>query len=322
MVFKKFAATAAVLLAFAVSQPGKTQPVQNLQCDVGKQLNLPVTEWVDTQQPTKATFIAVHGLTLYAGAFNDIANHLAADGYRVYALDMRGFGRWMNEAQQYGGNSAIHIGQSQIDLLNLVHTIKNDNPKQKIYFLGESQGANLALWVVETHPDETDGAILFSPCYRTRVHPTVRWIRDAFSQLCHPDKIMDLEPYTRPYLTNDPVLTEKCDKDPLVNRKMTPAELVKSLIDNKRAIRNIKQLPQNYPILMIAGTKDGVFNSNSLPKEIKKFGDARAIKLVLLQGKGHLLIEHQPVDPNIAKLIDQWLEEQNALVAERKTINK
>jgi len=320
MVFKKVAATVAMFFTFTMSEAAKAQPIQKLQCDVGKQLNLPVTEWVDAQQPIKGTFIAVHGLTLYAGAFDAVANHLAANGYRVYALDMRGFGRWMKEGTQYGGNDQIRISQSRTDLLNLVKTVRTDNPNEKIYFLGESQGTNLALWVVENHPDETNGAILFSPCYRTRVHPTPHWISDALRQMVHPDKIMDLEPYTRPYLTNDPALTEKCDTDPLVNRHMTPAELVKSLIENKRAIHNIKQLPANYPILMIAGTKDGVFKSKSLPKEIKKFGDAKAIKLVMLEGKGHLLIEHQPVAPEIGKLMDDWLEEQSSIVAERKTV--
>ena len=300
-----------VIVAF-VSQKAYCAPTGDLSCDVGKELNLPVTEWLDKEQPVKGIVVAVHGLTLYAGAFEPIAVRLASRGFRVYALDMRGFGRWRSEGQNFAGDNRIHVGQSQTDLVALVKRLRKDNPDQKLFFLGESQGTNLAMWLVENHPELTDGAILASPCYHTRVHPTARWIVDGAKELVKLDRPLDLEPYTRPYLTNDPVLTEKCDKDPLVNRKMTPDELVKCLIENRRAIKQATQIPADYPVLMVAGAKDAVFKARGLPKEVKKFGNAKEISLTLLPGKGHLLIEHQPVDPQIGKLVDTWLDQQIA----------
>jgi alpha-beta hydrolase superfamily lysophospholipase len=278
-----------------------------MDSDVGKELELPVMEWLDPQKPEKAIVIAVHGLTLYAGCFDDIGKHLARDGYHLYALDMRGFGRWRKDGASYGGDTAIHIGQSQKDLLRMVERIRKDNPTAKLIFLGESQGANLALWVIENNPKLTDGAIIFSPCYKTRIHPTPHWIPTAFRQMIKPDCPIDLEPYTRPYLTNDKALTERCDHDPLVNRTMTPAELIKCLIENRAAVKSLRKIPANYPIMIISGAEDGVFRSTRLPKEVHKFGDAQDLSLHMLAGKGHLLIEHQPVDPVIGDLVDKWL---------------
>jgi alpha-beta hydrolase superfamily lysophospholipase len=302
----------ALASTLASSPAALSLPHAKLDCDLGRELNLPVTEWVDDTSPKsdKGIIVAVHGLTLYAGAFDDVARHLVSIGYKVYALDMRGFGRWCQEGPKYGGDKEIHVGESQTDLLRLVQTIRGDNPQGKLFFLGESQGTNLSMWVIENHPGLTDGAILVSPCYHTRVHPTFRWLVDASHEIFTPTKPLNLEPYTRPYLTNDPVLTEKCDKDPLVNREMTPTELVKCLLENRHAIKNASRIPARYPILMLAGTKDGVFKSKGLPKEVKKFGDAKSIELTLLPGKGHLLIEHQPLNQEIAALMDNWLAEQ------------
>jgi alpha-beta hydrolase superfamily lysophospholipase len=313
-------------LCFLVSHQAAYAVDGNSCSPLGKELSLPVTEWVAQRKPVKDIIVAVHGLTLYAGAFDSLASHLADRGFSVYALDMRGFGRWRNDGTSFGGDSRIHVGQSQIDLVRLVERIRIENPSKKIFFLGESQGANLAMRIVENRPELTNGAILASPCYRTRVHPSPRWLVDGLKELVDVHRPLNLEPYTRPYLTNDPLLTEKCDNDPLVVREMTVAELVKCLIENKTAIKNASKLPSDYPILMLAGTKDGVFKSTSLRKEVRNFGDFKQLSLQLLPNKGHLLLEHQPLDTTIGSLIDLWLDKQSSetensrVASERKTL--
>src|SRR5262249_42993749 len=78
--------------------------------DVGKQLNLPIYEWVDTAKKRKGIIVAVHGLTLYAYAWDKLASRLASQGYIVFALDQRGFGRWRTESGQFNGDNKIEIG--------------------------------------------------------------------------------------------------------------------------------------------------------------------------------------------------------------------
>ena len=88
-----------------------------------------------------------------------------------------------------------------------------------------------------------------------------------------PNRPINLEPYSAPYLTNKILpLAKACDNDPMIYRKMTPAELVKIDILNDKAFSAAKKLPADYPILMIAGTQDAMFKSNELPKGIEKFG--------------------------------------------------
>src|SRR5262249_47012144 len=91
--------------------------------------------------------------------------------------------------------------------------------------------------------------------------------------------------------------------------KMTPAELVKVDIMDDKAISEAKKLPANLPILIIAGLDDAMFHQNDLLKEVQKWG-TKNISLNLLPHKGHLLMEHQAVNPKIATMIDEWLADQ------------
>ena len=294
-----------VLLALCLPQ-ANAAPVCITNSKIGAQLNLPIFEWVNKDKPRKGIIIAAHGLTLYAQAWDKMAKHLANQGYQVYALDQRGFGRWRTESSKFGGTNKIEIEQSQQDLLDLVTTVHQAHPKQQLFCLGESLGSNMILAIVSEHPDLATGAILGSPCYKVRVHPKLRWAEDFAKEVIKPDSPLNLTPYSAPYLTNNPALAQACNADPMIYRKMTPAELVKVDILDDRAMSAAKKLPANFPLLIIAGTKDAMFKQTELPKEIKKFG-TQNVSLNLLPGQGHLLMEHQPANPQIASLIDKWL---------------
>jgi alpha-beta hydrolase superfamily lysophospholipase len=284
-------------------------PTCIVDSQMGKQLHLPVYEWVDNNVPRKGTIVAVHGLTLYAMAWDKLATHLAAKGYRVYAVDQRGFGRWRTEASTFAADSKIEIGQSQQDLLDLVTALRQTHPGQKLFCLGESVGANMCLMLIAEHPDLADGAILASPCHKTRIHPKLRWGVDFAKEVIEPDKPLNLTPYAAPYLTNDPVLAKACDSDPKIYRKMTPVELVKVDVMNDKAFWHAKKLPEAFPLLIVAGAADAMFKQSVLPQALSKFG-SKNVKLSILPGKGHLLLEHQVVDPQITSIIDAWLPQQ------------
>ena len=307
--------------------PAAAAPTCITDSKIGQGLNLPIYRWVDNTKPPRGIVVAVPGMTLYAYAWNDMARFLAARGYNVYSLDQRGFGRWRTEGAKFGGTDKIEVGQSQQDLLDVVTDLRQAHPGQKLYMLGESLGSNMALAIVSEHPDLADGAILGSPCYKTRMHAKpLHWMTDFARTIVKPNRLMNLEPYSAPYLTNNPDLAKACDNDPLINRKMTTAELIKFDVMNDKAIAGAKNLPTDFPLLIIAGTQDAMFKSTDLPKEIEKFG-SQNIELHLLVGKGHLLMEHQAVQPMVAGVLLPWLRTQmysgkNAMVPPPENIKK
>jgi alpha-beta hydrolase superfamily lysophospholipase len=301
----------ALCLSLIGAQSANATPVCIKDSTIGKQLNLPVYEWIDPTKRRKGMIVAVHGLTLYAYAWNKFATHLAARGYRVFALDQRGFGRWRTESAKFNGTSKIEIGQSQQDLLDLATTLRQTHPSDSLFFLGESLGSNMSLLLVSEHPELTNGAMLGSPCHKGRIHPNLRMPIDFAHELVLPNRPLNLTPYSAPYLTNDPVLARICDTDPNIFREMTPVELVKLDLLNTRSFSAAKSLPADYPLLVFAGTADAMFKQNELPKAVKQFGTTN-VTLDLFPGKGHLLLEEQLPAPPILNLVDSWLKAHNS----------
>lgn len=274
---------------------------------ISKQLDLPIYLWSDASKPTKGIIVGIHGLTFYAEAFDDFARHLASEGYPFYAADMRGFGRWKAEAAEYHGDSDIHFNQTKEDLLKLVDSIRRENPNTKIYCLGESLGANVAFWVASSKPDLIDGVITSGPCYRRWLHPRPRWFLSFAEGIWSPSKTkINLEPYINPYLSDDRTLTTSCLADPLICRRMSPVELIKTSFCNNETLRYVDHIPYEMPILIIAGEKDKVFKTKCIPEFASHIGSEK-ISLNVLKGKGHLLMEHQPLHPEIVGIVDKWL---------------
>jgi alpha-beta hydrolase superfamily lysophospholipase len=276
---------------------------------IGRVLQLPVTEWRNDRIADKAIIVGVHGLTFYANAFDDLASHLADCGYPFYAADLRGFGRWKTEYKKFHGDNKVHFTQSEADLVNLLKELRRTNPTQKIYCVGESLGANYALWIASTNPDLIDGVIACSPCVKRFIHPRLRWGVDFWSGLLHPKTQMNLEPYINPYLSHDKKLTKACLADPKICRRLSPVELVKTSKTNKWTIQNVRNIPPHMPILILAGQKDRVFKTRALPTFVAQLG-SKEVVLKILKGKGHLLFEHQPIQSYIGDLVDPWLDAQ------------
>ena len=299
-----------MLLYISSFLPSVAQPTRLDVSDIGQQLNLPIYEWYDPDVQQKGIIVAAHGLTFYASAYDDLAKFFASQGFKFYAGDMRGFGRWKTEYAQYNGDDLIHFTLSQEDLLRTVDAVRRANPDAKIYCLGESLGANLVFWVASSHPKLIDGVIATSPCYKRCIHPRWRWSEDVIKGLSNPKKQMNLEPYINPYLSDDRTLTLACLKDSLICRDMSPVDLVKTSITNKETLKYVKEIPAEFPILIIAGEKDMVFQTKTIPQFVSQIG-SQHVSLKILPSKGHLLLEHQPVNPVVGNLIDDWLATQS-----------
>lgn len=299
-----FTLLTALFISVGASQAA---PVCTVESKIGKHLNLPVYEWVDESRPRKGIIVAVHGLTFYAAAYDKLARYLATNGYAVYAADLRGFGRWKTDFKKFGGDDQIHFTQSKEDLLRLVAQLRAENPSARIICLGESLGANYALWALSDQQGHTfDAAVLFAPGVKTRIHPHPRMAIDFFRGLRHPNKRLDMEPYITPYLSHDQNVTRACLTDRSICRRLSPVELIKAHITNRRAIEHVENIPADKPIMIVAGNEDQIFKTAALPEFAKRLG-SRQVNIQTMPGKGHLLLEAQEVDADIRDAVDIWL---------------
>ena len=246
---KKLKLASLVAASLLLSTSSTLPSLADVECientEVGKSLNLPLYQWRDQSVPTKAVIFAIHGATLYAKRFDTAARHFAEEGYPVYALDLRGYGRWRTEGDSFAkGDKFIHYTMSEDDIVQVLTKIRQTEPNTKIYCLGESLGANLVAWIGSDRPELTDGLIMISPCVKSVLHAGPPEIMAFIKGLINNNRRMCLTPYIRPYLSEDKVATDEYLNDPNIFHIMTPVELVKSIKTNTIALQNVDKIPE------------------------------------------------------------------------------
>ena len=143
----------------------------------------PVYSWYDSTQKPKAIAIAVHGLIMHGGTFDTMAKQLAANGVIVYAPDLRGYGRWLDEKSASGGSKArseTDYESSYLDLVTLIREAKKKNPGLPLYCIGESLGTAMVLRAAAEMPNAVDGMILPAPRFRTQSFYSAKGQNDRF----------------------------------------------------------------------------------------------------------------------------------------------
>jgi acylglycerol lipase len=276
------------------------------ETDLGHTLKLPIYCWKDSSQPIKAIVLAIHGATLHAGTFDETAKHLAGEGYAVYAVDMRGFGRWQTESNSFNADNGIHYSQSKEDLLMVLNQLRQDYPGTKIFPMGESVGANLAIWIASNEPRFIDGAIISSPCIKSILHKTPDTAIGIVKMFLDPNKKLALKPHIQPYLSDDERVTNGYVNDPDIMKDLSTVELLKSMKTNKQALAGVKDIPADLPLLIMAGQNDRIYSSKAVPDMANSMGSMHKT-VVIEPSKGHLLLETKFVEPTVLAQIDNWL---------------
>jgi alpha-beta hydrolase superfamily lysophospholipase len=310
--FKNHLLLAALGLSLYANASASAATQFNNQSELGGKLKMPIHEWYNDGQSAKAIIVAVPALIFNGRAYDGIARHLADEGYHVYSADIRGYGDWLDKDKKFGDDQAIHYGQSKEDLTKILTTLRKDFPDKKVYCLGESLGANLALWEASTDPQLLDGVITVGLTNRNRkLTPRPHWVVTITKGLDHPKHPIDLKMYMLPVLTEDRKVTEAMVNDKETTTALSPTDIIKANITNKNSIKEVEKIPPSMPVLIIAGAKDHVQNSKTLHELMQRIG-SRQKELRILPGKGHVLIEHRVADPVIVQLIDRWLLERQS----------
>lgn len=309
-----------MLLSVFLIQPVDAKPVRVDNTAIGKQLSLPVYHWRDPKKPTRGAIFALHGLTFYAKSFDNFAKHLASQGYVVYAQDLRGFGRWKRESAKFGGDSEIHWDANEDDMSRVLAAVRKAHPNVPVIGLGESMGANYLLSLL-SKGERLDGAILAGPSIDTKANPRLRWLVDGIKGVLQPTKPMNVKPYMATTVSNDAAIVKGIMKDQNMNQELSPVDLIKAQTLNIRSRATTDEVPPNIPILIMAGEHDKMFNSKATKKYAKKLTE-QYVTYHTIPGEGHLLIEHRPVSPKVAQVVQNWLRRAHGIIAQNKRMQR
>jgi len=288
------------------------------QSQLGTELNLPVHQWSDPDKATRGVVVLVQALIFDGKAFDAFARHLSDQGYVVYSQDFRGYGDWLTAPDAFGADRAMHFTQSKNDLTKILQTLRQKYPTQKIFCIGESLGANVAIWEASTEPDLLDGVVACGLANKhVRLRPKFHWAITVTKGLSGPKKPFDLKPYMKGVLTEDKSVTAAMLNDKETTTAISPTDLIKANITNTISLKELEKIPPSLPILLVSGAKDRVQRADSLEEVMSRIGSGDK-KLMVLKDKGHLLLEHRPVDIQVSQLIDNWLEQESETAVRSK----
>lgn len=271
---------------------------------------LPVLVWRDRnpEVKAKANIIAVHGMGLDNRAFIPFAREMRRRGYAVYALDVRGFGSWMNAS----GNENIDYKDSFVDINNLVEMIKAHDPLTPTFLLGESMGGAIALNTAAQYERDFKGVIASVPSAEImqakRMSLTV-----ALHFLRGPDKPFNVGTQIADQATARPELRQLWQHSLKAKNELSPKELIHFAAFMRHTeghCRNIKITP----VFMVQGLKDKLVKPQGT---YDLFGAVKSDdKTMLIVGDAeHLIFETDNQNQLVLDSICAWMDKHSSIEA-------
>lgn len=247
--------------------------------------------------------VAIPGLGNHSGSFAETSAEWIALGLDVFAVDLRGHG------VSDGSRGALADPKILIsDLKVLLELVRHRSGRRKVYLLGESLGATLALAAASTEQIQIEGLILIAPALKVKLTFLLdrRNILDALLlALSLGRRKINLLGWRLEAISRCESFVQQRRRDNLTVEAIT----LKYLVQASRLIEgwHSKYAPRiNVPTLIIHGTEDRLLDA----KASERLHDRLAAEdktLRYMMGVYHTALW----DPNageIIRLILNWLD--------------
>jgi len=263
--------------------------------------NAPCLTWLPPDGKTRAVILCVHGLGLHNGTYADFGQVMSSKGFAVYAIDVRGFGSFM-EAK---GRENVDFDGCLNDVQATLKVLHRAHKGLPVYLLGESMGGAIALRATAIYPELVDGLISSVPA-NDRFRQNHTRLSVAIHLLENPDKPFDVGKDIVSQATNKQDLRDQWCKDPLNKLNLSPKELLQFqhfMNQNHKAARLI----QVTPVLFVQGCNDKLVKPMGTVELFNELA-TKDRRLDLLPNTEHLIFEeNQFTEEGINKVID-WID--------------
>jgi alpha-beta hydrolase superfamily lysophospholipase len=192
---------------------------------------------------------------------------------------------------------------SRSDLLTLIRATKEEHPDIPVFLLGESLGADMAIYAASQIPECVDGVILSAPAIKRKFHlftDTTNLMSTGFTTL-------GITPYIKNFASDDPRVATEALNDPLIRRQLSTPDLIRSLKVLSETIKYARLVPASVPILLLQGGQDKLVEIEAVSKLLAHLNsNDQTVKW--FTGSGHLLLETSFVKEETFAAIDTWLD--------------
>ncbi|WP_020076030.1 alpha/beta fold hydrolase [Cryocola sp. 340MFSha3.1] len=235
--------------------------------------------------PPAAAIQLAHGVGEHAGRYRELATHLAAAGYAVYADDHLGHGRtgmeqWEGDATRLGKLGPGGLRAAIRDVYAFSDLIRAENPDLPLVYVGHSWGSLIGQIVLNRHSDEYDGMVLSGTAYRALGSMNGG---DLNKRHAH------LGTTGAEWLSRDPAVAQAFVDDPLTT--LTPLQKLFGMVDAARLLgRPARNLAHDLPVLIQVGSDDplgGPVSARRLEQAYRTRSHLSDVTTIVYEGARH-----------------------------------
>ena len=245
--------------------------------------------------------MCVHGLGLHNGTYEDFGKRMAKLGFATYAIDVRGFGSWM-EAK---GRERVDFDGCLADVKATLKVIHRAHPGLPVFILGESMGGAIALRAAALYPSDVDGLISSVPA-GDRFQQKKTALKVALHLLEGPNRQFNVGQGVIAQATQKKELRDAWCNDPLARLNLSPYELLQFqhfMNQNHDSAKEIKQTP----VLIVQSCNDRLVKPEGTVELYNELATPDK-QLELIHNAEHLVFEEKQFTDEDINLVAAWID--------------
>jgi alpha-beta hydrolase superfamily lysophospholipase len=218
-----------------------------------KGLKLYYQSWQPEQNP-KAVLLILHGLAEHSGRYKNVVDYFIPRGYAIYAYDQRGHGK------SQGTRCYVDRFQDLIaDLNTFVSMVTKFHPGLKVFLVGHSIGATVAVTYSVQYPNAVAGLILSGSVLKPgeSITPIMKIMARILSAI---SPHMGVSPLDSSTISRDKSVVDAYDNDPLVYRGKIPARMGAEALNIMEQYLPPRLGEIKLPLLIMHGGEDRLSN--------------------------------------------------------------
>lgn len=249
----------------------------------------------------KAAMLAIHGFGLHKGTYEQFAREMAKVGISVYAIDVRGFGHWVQK-----GVNRIDFDGTLYDIGLALNEIHKNNKDIPVVVIGESMGGGIALAAAAQYPTLVDGLITSVPAGDRfdKADSSIDVVKQFLFRGANTP--MDVGHSVVSAATKDEKLRKAWLGDPLCRTEVTPNELIAFNNFMNKTLKVATHVDK-MPVLFIQGSKDKLVRPAGTMKLFNRISSPHK-QFVLSTTAEHLIFEKGQFSKQDLAFIESWLD--------------
>lgn len=243
----------------------------------------------------KATVFLCHGYAEHGGRYAHLGEYLAARGFALWAMDLRGHGR--------SEGVRAHVDRFDMFVEDMRTFVDHIAPPGKTFLYGHSMGSVMLMFAIR-YPELIDGIIVTGTTLAPGegVPPLLVRMAKLLSALFPKMPLMELESAA---LSHDPEVNAAYDNDPLVYRGKMRARIGAEILRAGEYLRaNLDKI--TVPILIMHGTADRLVDVAGAQMVYDGTGSEDKT-LKLWEGMYHEVHNEPAVKDELFALVIDWL---------------